>query len=272
MPRLIPAIALVVLITGCGGAGPVDPPPAAETAEIAPVVFISQTIMSQSDECADESSRCARVDVTTVATSGGGTEETRDTIDLFVIHDLISRLRSFLPEEIGNPLTRSQDLADAFIDGYRAFAEEWPDAAGGWFVKIDTETLYNTGTVCTIRVSEHAYTGGAHPNFRQRLVSFDVATGQLLGVDDLTRDPDELARMATLRLRSDHDLEPDGDLAAAGFWIPEGGLELPDNLGVIGEGLLIHWDPYEIAPYSMGPIDIVIPIDDLRSVSDRRDW
>ncbi|MEE4273529.1 MAG: DUF3298 domain-containing protein [Thermoanaerobaculales bacterium] len=272
MPRLIPAIVSFVLITGCGGADPVDRPPVTETTEIAPVVFTSETVMSESDDCDDESSRCARVEVATVATHGGGTEETRDNIDLFVMHDLISRLRSFVPEEIGNPLTHPQDLADAFIAQYRAFIEEWPESAGGWFVKIDTGVVYNTGAVCTLCISERAYTGGAHPNSRQRLVSFDVGTGQLLGVNDLTRDPAELARMATQRLRIDHDLEPDGDLATAGFWIPEGGLELPDNVGVVGDGLLIHWDPYEIAPYSMGPIDVIIPVDDLRSISDRRDW
>ena len=43
------------------------------------------------------------------------------------------------------------------------------------------------------------------------------------------------------QLRSDRGLGPEDDLEAAGFWLPEGGFALPDNMGVVAEGLLFHW-------------------------------
>jgi hypothetical protein len=42
-----------------------------------------------------------------------------------------------------------------------------------------------------------------------------------------------------------------------------------DNIGVVADGLLIHWDPYAIAPYSMGPIDVLIPAAQLDGLVDR---
>ena len=58
----------------------------------------------------------------------------------------------------------------------------------------------------------------------------------------------------------------------AGFWLPEEGLTLPDNLGVVEDGLVFHWDAYEIAPYSMGPIDVALPYEDLEAIIDKSYW
>jgi len=47
---------------------------------------------------------------------------------------------------------------------------------------------------------------------------------------------------------------------------------LPDNLGIVADGVLFHWDPYEIAPYAMGPIDVTVPTDTLSTLVDRPYW
>lgn len=268
--RLAPVIVSVVIAAACGG-----PPSTEPLSEVVPdeggtILLLSQDIIVESGGCAEDESTCARVEVSTMATSGGGTEAVRDNIDLYLIHDLVSRLRSFVPEEVGNRLTQPGALSSAFIDQHRAFVDEFPDSTAAWFVKIDTEAIHNTPDVCTISVSETAYTGGAHPNQRRRLVSFDVLSGQLLGADDLTRDPGALAALVERQLRSDHGLGPDDDLAAAGFWISDEGLRVPDNLGIVAEGLLVHWDPYEIAPYSMGPVDVTVPAAELDGIIDGR--
>jgi hypothetical protein len=104
------------------------------------------------------------------------------------------------------------------------------------------------------------------------LVSFDVESGQLIGVDELTSDVDTLTALVERHLRADRGLGPDDDLEAAGFWFPEQGFTLPDNLGITAEGVVFHWDAYEIAPYSMGPIDVTVPVEDLAGIIDRKYW
>jgi hypothetical protein len=181
-------------------------------------------------------------------------------------------MRRYLPEEVGNGLNDIERLAGAFLAEHRGFVAEFPDAAAEWFIEITATPIMNTPVVSTIDVTEFAYTGGAHPNTHRRLVSFDVATGALLGVEDLTTDVTGLTSLVEQQLRADRGIDADADLGAAGFWLPEGGFTLPESIGVVPEGLLVHWDAYEIAPYSMGPIDVIVPSGELTGMVDRSFW
>jgi hypothetical protein len=237
-----------------------------------PIRFTIHEISASSRSCAESEAKCARVELRSLETTGGGTEAARANIDLFLGHDLVSRMRSLLPEEVGNRINDIDELTAAFLAGHRAFVENFPDATAEWSVEISASAITSTPVVATIEITEFAYTGGAHPNTRRRLVSFDVESGQLIGVDELTSDVDTLTALAERHLRADRGLGPDDDLEAAGFWFPEQGFTLPDNLGITAEGVVFHWDAYEIAPYSMGPIDVTVPVEDLAGIIDRKYW
>ena len=234
--------------------------------------FNLHEISAQSGDCAESEKRCARVTLKTMETTGGGTEAARDNIDLYLLHDLVSRMRSLLPEDVGSPINNAEELAAAFLAEHRAFVAAFPNATAGWYVEITASAITSTPTMATIDITEVAYTGGAHPNTRRRLVSFDIESGRLLGVDDLTSDIDSLTSLTERQLRADRGLGPDDDLAMAGFWFPEKGFSLPDNLGITTDGIIFHWDAYEIAPYSMGPIDVTVPAKQLSAIVDQKYW
>ncbi len=236
------------------------------------VRFKAREISAESRGCVDSDAKCARVTLKSIAAIGGGTDAVRDNIDLYLLHDLVSRMRSLLPEEVGNPIDKPEELAAAFLAEHRAFVEAFPDATAAWNVDITATAITSTPAVVTIEITEFAYTGGAHPNTRRRLVSFDVESGRLLGVDDVTTDLGTLASLAERRFRADRGLGPDDDLEAAGFWFPEEGFTLPDNLGITDDGIVFHWDAYEIAPYSTGPIDVTVSAEDLRPIVLKNYW
>jgi hypothetical protein len=265
------ALAAVVFAAACGS-------PTTEIAEIGgppdggAVLFAPREISAESGECAVDDSRCARVEVQTLRTAAGGTEAVRENIDVFLEHDLISRMRSVVPEDAGNRAVTADALAAEFLAQHRAFVADFPDATAGWSFEVSVDAVTNTETVVTLDITEFTFTGGAHPNTRRRLVSFDVATGRLLDAADLTRDVDELAARVEAQLRSDRGLGPEDDLEAAGFWLPEGGFSLPDNVAVVADGIHVHWDAYEIAPYAMGPIDVVVPVSELAAIAEPSYW
>ncbi len=265
-------IALVLAAAACGS--PPEEPRSTDTspANGGEVQFDSKEVSAESRGCLEPGGKCARVTVSYPETTGGGSAAVRDNIDLFISHDLVSRMRSFVPEDVAAGIGDIEGLAAAFLAQFRAFVTEFPDTTAEWFVKIGATSVYNTPDVTTLDITENAYTGGAHPNSRRRLVSFDVSTGQLLGADDLTTDIAELTSLVENQLRIDRGLEPGADLEAAGFWFPEEGFSLPDNIGIVEDGLLFHWDPYEIAPYSMGPIDVMVPAGNLADVGNQRYW
>jgi hypothetical protein len=265
-------LSILVLAAGCGapstGVRPADTPPDDGDS----IRFNILEVAAESSGCSESEGRCARVTVTYPETTGGGSEIARENIDLFLRHDLVSRLRGFLPGEVGNGIGRIDGLAAAFLAQHRSFVADFPESQARWFLEIEVAPIFNTARVSTIEISESASTGGAHPNARRRLVSFDVPTGQLLGIDDLTTDIEVLTSLAERQLRDDRGVGPDEDLEAAGFWIPEGGFTLPDNFGVVSEGILFHWDAYEIAPYSVGPIDVSLKAADLHEIVGRDYW
>jgi len=60
-------------------------------------------------------------------------------------------------------------------------------------------------------------------------------------------------------------MTPDSSFAAAGFWFKEG-FELTPNWGFTRDGMLFHYNSYEVAPYSMGPTDALVPWSELSGI------
>jgi hypothetical protein len=270
--RQLQVLACIVLATACSPT-PVDPGPSETTpGDGGPVAFDSREVSAETADCAGDGPHCATVTIDTIGTTGGGTALVRDNLDLYLEHDLISRLRGLVPEDAGNRLSSIDALVAEILAQHQAFVAEFPEATARWSVEISVRPLTNTASVVTLEISEIAYTGGAHPNSRTKLVSFDVASGQLLGIDDLTTEIEAVTDLVKDRLRVEHGLGPDDDLGAAGFWVGDDDLALPDNLGIVAEGLRFHWDAYEIAPYSMGPIDVTIAAAEIAGLTDRPYW
>jgi len=71
--------------------------------------------------------------------------------------------------------------------------------------------------------------------------------------------PSSVNAAAEAAFRAARDLGPGDDLKAAGFWFEDGRFRLPDSFGLAPEGLLLRFDPYEVAPYALGETDFVVP-------------
>jgi hypothetical protein len=68
---------------------------------------------------------------------------------------------------------------------------------------------------------------------------------------------EDLASRIAEGLRKDWDLQSGEDLQKAGFF--ENTVPVPENFFFSAGGLGFHWDPYEIAPYAMGDVELVLP-------------
>jgi len=264
--RRILLIAAVAATISCGGAPRSKPSADPVTNDGGPVRFNVLEVSAQGPECGSSTARCARVRVSYLETTGGGMPAVRNNLDLYIRHDLVGRLRGYVQEEVGNRLNRPEELTAAFLAEHRAFVQEFPDATADWSIDIAVDAIYNSAKVVTLDITESAYTGGAHPNSRRQLATFEVPTGQFLGVDDLAVDVAGLTRIVEERFRRARNLGEDEDLAAAGFWFTDKRFTLPDNIGVVSDGMIFHWNAYEIAPYSMGATSLLVSASDLGEV------
>jgi hypothetical protein len=109
------------------------------------------------------------------------------------------------------------------------------------------------------RVVEY-YDGGAHGMFGTDYHVFDRNAARFVTLADVV---DE-ARLSGLRLavldelRKKFELREDEHLTDAGFFADD--LELTENFFLSADGIGFHWNPYELAPYVFGEIEVVVPL------------
>jgi len=114
------------------------------------------------------------------------------------------------------------------------------------------------GGVVIERLKE-TYTGGAHGSSTKLYYVLDLESQKLLKIDDFINDyqGDRVRDLIYDELRKYSGLEKDQPLSEGIFLNDEP--ELTFNFFINEEGIGLHWNPYEIAPYSEGAIRIILP-------------
>lgn len=132
---------------------------------------------------------------------------------------------------------------------------------------IDTETVDGREGMTTYIIRLEYYEGGAHGISQQLTLNFDNATGRVLTLNDLyvpgyESRLNELLLQALLKQTDTKDIE---DLRQHGY-LYSMDMFVPENY-ILGEDeLTFIYNPYEIAPYSEGLIEIKIDNDDLKDL------
>ena len=161
----------------------------------------------------------------------------------------------------GRPLP-ADSVAARFLAGHAEFRRTFPEGPGEWNIerRIALETL--PFGLSTLRIDDTRYEGGAHGMTSVIWQSFDPATGRRLRLSDLATGAhrDSLRALAERAFREAKGVAPGADLKAQGWFVWDGGdFALPENFGVTRDGLVFHWNPYDIAPYAAGPATITLP-------------
>ncbi len=155
----------------------------------------------------------------------------------------------------------AKGIADRFHAEYRAFRDEFPDSAAVWsdFRKVDR--VARVGKLLSITIRREWYTGGAHPAHSVRHLVFDHVTGRRLGVDDFVPDDKmpELVQRVRAAVLAKLGAAPSATDAEAGLLA--GAKIEPANVFVDLRGVGFTFNEYEIAPYAVGAIEVILPFD-----------
>ena len=132
--------------------------------------------------------------------------------------------------------------------------------------------------VLTLLYNDYSFTGGAHGFYGDTGCSFDVETGRLLSLEDLSGDYDALAAFLTDYMVNT--VENDPELAQRiDLGLFEEGTGYAEILAPLlrqgawyfdGQGLVIFSSLYEISSYAAGPIVFSIPYAQLQGHVDDR--
>jgi hypothetical protein len=159
------------------------------------------------------------------------------------------------------------------IEEFRANMAEWEDQPGREW----SSTFEADGSVAWVEppllslildVSVY-YSGAAHPGHYAITLVWDADRGRALRADELFFEwadwPDALSRAAIPALERDL-----GEMADA-EWIAEGAGPSAGNFArwaLVEDGLLVLFDPYQVAPYAAGPQAVTIPREALADILD----
>lgn len=226
-------------------------------------VWKAATFEKASPSCATDSNRCATIKAI-YPIAMGGSEAARRRLNENFEKNLRRSLAIFSVEENEVPATLDS-IAASFLHEYELAQVDYPDGGMPWMVETISKILYDSPKFVTIEMDNYSYAGGAHPNYYVSLLNFDATTGEPLKITDLITDTLQLAKLAEAKFREVRELGQDENLNEAGFFWGETFI-LPENFGIKGDSLYLFYNPYEIAPYALGPTDFSLPFDQLKGI------
>jgi hypothetical protein len=132
-----------------------------------------------------------------------------------------------------------------------------------WEYSERLETPVNGSRLLVISRERNSYTGGAHPSHDKTYFVFDLEAATLVRLSDIALEESmpALKQLVNRELRAGKKLGPQDSLKKALFFVDEA--ELSENFFFSPRGLGFHWDPYEIAPYSEGYVEAIVPFGEI---------
>jgi hypothetical protein len=166
---------------------------------------------------------------------------------------------------------RVGEIISSELDSFKALAvenEPWrlenmPEI--GSYLEMSYEVTYLDNTLVSTVLYFSAYlAGAAHPNSYTYTVTIDLASGRELGLGDLfLPGTDYLSRISEICVQELTSREA--------LMFPEGAYPTEENYrlwNISPEGLGVRFDPYQIAPYALGPQNVMVPFDSLSNLID----
>jgi hypothetical protein len=223
------------------------------------ISYSSETFTHTSKGCGSDTVACATYEVVYPVFSG---------IDSAVASSIETKINVFTA--LGNPdakgWTRKQ-IANDFIDGFEKLQERSAELAEGrWYYKAQVHVETLSDTLISLSVNDEYFTGGAHGGAGTYFITINPKTGQEIKLEDVLK-PGFITYFTHEGERSFREVRGLADttsLMNSGFEFADNKFQLNSNYGFRPEGIVFVYNSYEIAPYAMGPTQIVIPYDRIK--------
>ncbi|GAB3695115.1 hypothetical protein GCM10027592_16810 [Spirosoma flavus] len=194
-----------------------------------------------------------------------------DSLHLLAVNSIVNLLDSSTVAQSPDARTNLNKAATLFATDYEDVRKDMGSLNGCWELETTADTVHAGPKALTIKFETYAYTGGAHPTSNLTYYTFDRDTGRRLTLNDIVADTTALLGVVEKAFRKQQSLLPQDNLEVEGYFLHEGRFFLPENVGLNREGVIFYYNPYEIAAYSKGPIQVMIPYEQLNGLL-RDDW
>jgi len=133
------------------------------------------------------------------------------------------------------------------------------DEPNGWEAKIKGSISYEDAKFITIILDSYLFTGGAHGYTSKRFLNFDKKKGTEMENSELFKNTEDFLVFAEEMFRKKENIPKNKSINYTGFMFEQDSFYLPENIGFTKDGLKLLYNPYEVASYTDGPIELVLP-------------
>lgn len=152
-----------------------------------------------------------------------------------------------------------QSLEDA-IRSFSSTPGELPiEMTEDWVAEIQTRITHEDSEVLTLAMDVYIFTGGAHGLDQTVYLNFDKKHGVELESWELFHNNSEFREVAEAEFREQQQIPDSAPINSTGYMFPGNRFDLPENIGYSKKGLILHYNPYEVASYAEGAVVVTIP-------------
>jgi len=154
-----------------------------------------------------------------------------------------------------------------YLSSNQALYESMPESASmNWTLLKFMHILYNDNYLLSYYLLNYAFTGGAHGMESEEYTVVNMQNGTALSLVDIFNKGFEphLTDLLTQKLKEIYTLSQEDRLTDHGFFVDD--IAPNSNFYITGNGIGFYYNHYEIAPYSNGPTDILIPFRELEGM------
>ena len=236
------SIMFVIIFSGCGR----------NDDEKAKLKYGIEKFERQSKVC--DSTGCAKIVLEYPVIKAAFNSAVKDSLEKYIQAALLDNYSELSIKTV-------DEMAERFFQDYEESRRDFPDHSTSWEISNNISVIYNGNSILSSQSEFYHYTGGAHGNSGVYFSNFNSQTGKKLELADLLIPgyENELNNEAEKIFRKEKQLGANANLESEGFWFEGNKFALNKNFGIKNEGLVFYFNSYEIAPYSMGPTEILIP-------------
>ena len=186
---------------------------------------------------------------------------------LFVIDFFGEDYRGLQPDEA------SERYKNAYLSEYKELEKEFlKDSAKelmpwyNYYESTNDQILFNKADILSYCVTVNCYTGGAHGSNSYNNHVIDLKSGNKLKEKDVFTDnfQNELSQVIIEELVKKYQLANAAQLEDSVGIFRVGEIFPNNNFRADSEGIIYTFNEYEIAPYVVGKIDVLLPFDKIK--------
>ena len=252
--RITLVICAIALVVACR-----EQQPSEDKSQSMPRILVNEVVVSY-DDCHIDSASCTFVYIEYPQFS----DSSKTDLNQIIIRKLKNSAVDYFSQE--SLEGTFEHIAHSFIKDYQGFVIDFPDYQIGWYVKMLVDITYESKEVLSFRIEAQSFTGGAHPNYSTNFYVIDKSSNQALTTDDIISDTSQFKRLLEKEFRKLKGMTGEQSFADRGFYMNDGDFLLNNNIGISEDKVMVHFNPYEIAPYSEGATTVEIAKADLNEL------